>query len=230
MKYIKTFESFSINEDTVFDTGLGGNLQYATSGDPAVKKKTLSILSSGKWMKTPSGKYAIAEAKRLTDMWNAKDPSTHPRWFSEYSKDSEGKLKESNFLSVTALIVSVLDELTKRQSATWANYQGTRSQCFRNSAEWANETGGTPIGGIVAKSEILKRYSVGELVVHAFGEKDNKYYELTFPTAGLTADIIYWPLISFKNDNELKISKDIWSYALGIEEGVGEYIKDYYLN
>lgn len=230
MKYIKTFESFSINEDTIYDTGLGGNLQYATSGDPAIKKKTISILSSGKWMKSPSGKYAIAEAKKIADMWNAKDPSTLHSWMSDYERNSEGKLKESNFLSKTAIIVSVLDELTKRQKVTWADYQGTRSQCFRNSAEWADKTGGTPIGGIVAKSEILKRYGVEELVVHAFGEKDNKYYELTFPTAGLTADIIYWPLISFKNDNELKIAKDIWSYALGIEEGVDEYIKDYYLN
>ena len=230
MKYIKTFESFSINEDTVFDTGLGGNLRYATSGDPTVKKKTLAILSSGKWMKTPSGKYTITESKRIADMWNAKDPSTLPNWMSDYAKNAEGKLKESNFLSVTAIIVSVLDELTKRQNATWADYQGTRAQCFRNSAEWANETGGTPIGGIVAKSEILKRYGVEELVVHALGEKDKKYYELTFPTASLTADIIYWPLISFSNDNELKISKDTWSYALGIEEGVEEYIKDKYLN
>lgn len=225
MKYIKTFESFSLNEDTVYDTGLGGVLQYATSGDPLVKKKTLSILSSGKWMKTPSGKYAITEAKKIADMWNAKDPNTHPGWFSEYVKDSEGRLKESNFLSKTAIIVSLLDELTKRQTAIWANYQGARSQCFRNSAEWASETGGTPVGGIVAKSEILKRYSVEDLIVHAFGEKDNKYYELTFSSARLTDDIIYWPLISFKNDNELKIAKDTWSYALGIEEGVEEYIK-----
>lgn len=225
MKYIKTFESFSINEGSVYDTGLGGDLQYATSGNSVVKKKTLSILSSGKWMKTPSGKYAITEAKRLADMWNAKDSNAHPRWFSEFDKDRDGRLKESNFLSKTAIIVSVLDELAKRQKAIWADYQGTRSQCFRNSAEWASETGGTPIGGIIAKSEITKRYGVGQLIVHAFGEKDNKYYELTFPTASLTADIIYWPLISFKSDNELKIAKDIWSYALGIEEGVEEYIK-----
>ena len=60
--------------------------------------------------------------------------------------------------------------------------------------------------------------------MHAFVEKDKKYYEVTFPTASIVANVVYWPLLTIKNGGETQISQDIWSYALGIEEGVTEYI------
>jgi hypothetical protein len=224
MKYVKTYESFLLTEETVYSTGLGSSRQYAKTGDAAVKRKTLAILNTGKWKNTASGKYTIAESKRLADMWNAKDPSQLGAWMKDYAKDADGKLKESNYYSETALIVAVLDELTKRAKVEWLNAGGARSQCFGNSSKWAAENKGKVIGGIVAEKEITNRYNVESLVVHAFVEKDKKYYEVTFPTASTVANVIYWPLLEIKNENETQISQDIWSYALGIEEGVKEYI------
>jgi len=228
MKYIKTYESFLLAEsninETVYSTGLGGDRQYARAGDAAIKRKTLSILNTGKWKNTASGKYVLAEGKRLADMWNAKDSATLPAFLKDYGKDADGKLKESNFYSETALIVAVLDELTKRVNVEWLNAGGARSQCFGNSSKWAAENGGEVIGGIAAEKDNLNTYYVESLVVHAFVEKDKKYYEVTFPTASISANVVYWPLLTIKNDNENQISQDIWSYALGIEEGVTEYI------
>jgi hypothetical protein len=224
MKYVKTYESFLLTEETVYSTGLGSSRQYAKVGDAAIKRKTLAILNTGKWKNTPSGKYTIAESKRLAAMWNAEDPSKLGAWMKDYAKDADGKLKESNYYSETALIVAVLHELTKRVKVEWLNAGGARSQCFGNSSKWAAENKGKVIGGIVAEKEITNRYNVESLVVHAFVEKDKKYYEVTFPTASTVANVIYWPLLEIKNENETQISQDIWSYALGIEEGVKEYI------
>ena len=224
MKYIPTFESFLLME-SVYDTGLDGRLQYAKAGDSSIKKKTLSILNTGKWKNTVSGKYTIAEGKRLADMWNDKDPNTLPAFIRDYSKDNKGKLKESNFYSETALIVAVLDELTKRANVEWLNAGGAKSQCFGNSLKWATENKGAVVGALCAKKDIFNRYGVGSLVVHAFVEKDKEYYEVTFPNADIVADVIYWPLLTIKDKNETQISQDAWSYALGIEEGVKKYIE-----
>jgi hypothetical protein len=60
--------------------------------------------------------------------------------------------------------------------------------------------------------------------VHAFVEKDKKYYEVTFPTASTVANVVYWPLLTIKGESESQVPQDAWSYALGIEEGVTEYI------
>lgn len=228
MKFVKTYESFLLTEsninESVYDTGLDGRFQYSRAGDASIKRKTLSILNTGKWKNTISGKYTITESKRLADMWNAKDPNAIPAFIKDYSKDNEGKLKESNFYSETALTVAVLDELVKRANVEWLNAGGARSQCFGNSLKWVAEHKGIVVGGICAKKDILTRYSVDSLVVHAFVEKDKKYYEVTFPTASTSADVIYWPLLTIKDKNETQISQDVWSYALGIEEGVTEYI------
>ena len=224
MKYIKTYESFLLTEDTVYSTGLGGDRQYARTGDASIKRKTLSILNTGNWKNTISGKYTLTESKRLADMWNAKDSATLPAFLKDYGKDADGKLKESNFYSETALIVAVLDELTKRVNVEWLNAGGARSQCFGNSSKWAAENEGEVIGGIAAEKDSLNTYYVESLVVHAFVEKDKKYYEVTFPTASTVANVVYWPLLTIKNGGETQISQDIWSYALGIEEGVTEYI------
>ncbi len=228
MKFIKTYESFLLTEsninETVYDIGLDGRFQYARIGDPSVKRKTLSILNTAKWKNSISGKFTLAESKRLADMWNAKDINTLPGFIKDYNKDAEGKLKESNFYSETALTVAVLDELTKRSNVEWLNAGGARSQCFGNSLKWATENKGLVVGGICANKDILNRYSVDSLIVHAFVGKDKKYYEVTFPTANTVADVIYWPLLAIKDKNETQISQDIWSYALGIEEGVIEYI------
>jgi hypothetical protein len=224
MKYVKTYESFNPLNETIYSTGLGGNLMYAKSGDSAVKRKTLSILKTSKWMKTPVGKSALAEADRLANMWKEKDPSTWPGWFKDYKKDAEGFITSSNFLSQTALTVCVLDEISKREKATWVNAQLQRSQCFGNATVWAAENDAKTIGGIVLEKKNLNTLYSDSLVVHAFCEKGNKYYEVTFPTPGITADVIYWPLITFSNPNEMKVAEETWSYALGIEEGVQEYL------
>ena len=219
MKLVKSYEQF------IAEAGFkGGERQYSRVGDVAIKRKTLSILNTGKWKNTVSGKYTLAEGKRLADTWNAKDSATLPVFLKDYGKDDEGKLKESNFYSKTALIVAVLDELTKRANVEWLNAGGARNQCFGNSSKWAAENEGEVIGGIAAEKDIFTSYSVESLVVHAFVEKDKKYYEVTFPTASTVANVIYWPLLAIENGSETQISQDIWSYALGIEEGVTEYI------
>jgi len=227
MKYFETFESFLLKEsninETVYSTGLGGDRQYSRAGDASIKRKTLSILNTGKWKNTPSGKFTLTESKRLADMWNAKDPNSLPAFLKDYGKDAEGKLKESNFYSETALIVAVLDELAKRANVEWLNAGGARNQCFGNSAKWAAENEGTVIGGIAAEKDNLSKYFVESLIVHAFVEKDKKYYEVTFPPA-TTANVVYWPLLTIKSESESQVSQDAWSYALGIEEGVTEYI------
>jgi hypothetical protein len=225
-QYVKLFEEYSLNE-TIYQTGLGGGEMYASRGDSSVKSKTLSILKTGKWEKTESGKWALADAKRLADMWNAKDQSQWLNWFKDYSKDKEGKLEAKNFLNETAITVAVLDIMSKRESAEWLDAGGARSQCFANSIKWAEENSGKAIGGICIEKKNFTWYAHESLVVHAFCEKDKKYYEVTFPTPGLTKEVVYWPLITFGKTSEMTLSKDIWSYALGIEEGVKEYIKKY---
>jgi hypothetical protein len=231
MKYVKTFESF-LNENFLFETvyqlDMGGRGNYG-SIDNSVKNKVIAILKSGKWMKTEAGKTAVNDAKENAEHWNSKDPSSRPAWAQkEWKFSKDGKVEESTFLKPTALIVAVLDEMTKREIATWINAGGSRNQCFGNAAKWAEENGGNAIGGICMKKDSIGKYYAESLVVHAFGEKEGKYYEMTFPTEGLTKDIIYWPLISLSKTNEKTLSQDIWSYALGIEEGVKEYIDKHY--
>ena len=226
-KYIKLFEEFEINE-TVYQLGLGGGGVYSSRGDSSVKAKTISLLKSGKWERTAAGKWALEDAQRLADMWNAKDPSQIPGWIKTYATDKEGKFKPSNFISTTALIVAVLDETSKRESADWVEAGGARNQCFANSAKWAKENDGKAVGGICIPKDQLDKYSVESLVVHAFCEKDRKYYEVTFPNAGIAKNQIYWPLLTFNEKaDEQEISQDIWSYALGLEDGVKEYIEKY---
>jgi hypothetical protein len=224
MKYIKTYENFNALNETVYSTGFGGDLVYSNRGDSAVKRKTLSILKSGKWMKTPAGKFALDEANSLADMWKERDPSTWPGFFKDYTKDIEGNLKYTNFLNQSALITCVLDELSKREDAVWVDAGLERNKCFHNAATWANENKETAIGGICIAKDQLDKFWVESLVVHAFCKKGSKYYEVTLPNEQLAAKQIYWPLLSFKNSNEMEISEKIWSYAMGIEEGVNEYL------
>jgi hypothetical protein len=201
---------------------------YASSGKSSVKNDTLSILKSGSWTKTEAGKTAIDNAKKSAELWNSKDSSNRPAWSKEWKTSKDGKIKESNFIDLSALIVAVLDKISKRKSAIWINAGGARNQCFGNASRWAEETGGNAIGGICMNKNSIGKYSVESLVVHAFGEKGGTYYEMTFPTESLTKEIIYWPLISLSKTNEKTLSHDIWSYALGIEEGVKEYIDKHY--
>jgi len=229
MKYVKTFEDFQVSEgfqclnETVYSTGLGGNLKYASGGSSPAKSKTLSILKSGKWKNTIAGKTALAQAEETAKRWNDEDPAKRPGWFKDYTVNKEGKLETANFISVSAVIVAVLDELAKNVDAEWVEAGGTRNQCFGNASRWADETGGNAIGCICMQKDQIGKYYVESLVVHAFGEKDGKYYEMTFPSATITKNTIYWPLITFNKAGEQKISEDIWSYALGIEEAVKEH-------
>ena len=225
MKYVKLFEEF-VNEinETVYQLGLGGGGKFGARGDSRVKSKVLSLLRSGKWMKTEAGKWAMEDAQRLTDMWNSKDPSELPGWMKSYSTDKEGKFKMSNFMKETAIIVAVLDETTKREKVIMESAGGARNMCFGNSAAWAKENGGKAIGGICMPQDKMKYYSAESLVVHAFVEKDRKYYDVTIATPAIVNSLVYWPLITFDNADEKTIAEDTWSYALGIEEAVKEYI------
>lgn len=227
MKPIKLFEEFykeSMLNETVYSTGLDGMDLYSVVGDLNIKKKTIQFLKTEKWQKTDEGKFAMGEAQKIANIWNLKDPSLHPKWFSEYTTDIDGKLKPSNFISVTALIVAVLNHLSKPVKAEWLDSGLKRNYCFDNSAQWATRNNGTPIGGICIPKSAIQTYKTDTLVVHAFVQKDNKYYEVTIPSAKVTADTIYWPLIQFDQTIGPKISKDIWSLSLGIEEGVKEYL------
>lgn len=227
MKHIKEFNEF-INEitlnETVYSSGLGGNLIYANHINSDAKQKALQILNTHNWQKTNEGKFAISEAEKLANMWNAKDQSTQPKWFNEYKRNVNGDLTYSNFINVTTLTVVVLNKLSKQVQVEWIDTYGTRNRCFDNSANWANENSGIAIGGICMSKDAINKYYVESLVVHAFTKKDNTYYEVTFPNAKITHNNIYWPLINFNKTSGDVISKDIWSYALGIEEGVKEYI------
>ena len=229
MKYVKSFQDFQVSEgfqclnETVYSTGLGGNLKYASGGSSSAKSKTLSMLKSGKWKNTPAGKFALEQADKTAKHWNEQDPAKRPGWFKDYTVDKEGKLEATNFISVSAVIVAVLDEITKSVEAEWIEAGGARNQCFGNASKWSEETGGKAIGGICMKKDDIGKYYAESLIVHAFGEKNGKYYEMTFPSAIITKNIIYWPLITFDKAGEKKISEDIWSYALGIEEAVKEH-------
>jgi len=234
MKYIKTFESFiskaeernvvlPVNE-TVYSTGLGGNLMYSSSGNSSVKSKALSILKSNKWQKSSAGKYALEKGEKTAMRWNQEDPSKWPGWFKEYSVDKNGQLNASNFINVTAVIVAVLDEITKRVKAEWIQAGGATALCFRNASKWAENENGNAIGGICIQKDDIGDYFAEDLIVHAFGEKDKKYYEMTFPNENITKNTIYWPLIIFNEADERQIAEDIWSYALAIEEAVKEHI------
>lgn len=225
--YVKTFKEFMLNE-TVYQLGIGGDGVYSNRINSSIKSKTISILKSRKWERTDAGKWALENAKRLADMWNAKDPDKIPSYISKrWRYDSEGKVSMSSFISTTALIVAVLDVLSKKESAQWIQAGGTRNQCFANSIKWAQENEGKPIGGICIPKKQLGVYAVESLVVHAFSEKNRKFYEVTIPSVEVTKGLIYWPLITFDNNvTEEKVSQDIWTYALGIEEGVKEYVKN----
>ena len=228
MKHVKTFEDFQVSNneclnETVYSTGLGGSLKYASSGDSSAKSKTFSILKSGKWKNTSAGKHALAQAEDAAKRWNDQDPAKRPGWFKDYTVDKEGKLEATNFINVSAVIVAILDEMTKSIEAEWVETGGARNQCFGNAARWAEETGGNALGGICMKKDDIGKYYVESLIVHAFGKKDGKHYEMTFPNERITKNIIYWPLITFGKADEKKISEDIWSYAMGIEEGVTEH-------
>ena len=227
-KHVKLFEEFAneINE-TVYQLGFDGSGKFAARGDSRVKSKTLSLLRSGKWMKTESGKWAMDKANELADMWNGKDPSELPGWIKGYITDKEGKFAMKNFISETAIIVAVLDEISKRESATMESAGGARNMCFDNSAEWAKENGGKAIGGICIDKKNMNYYSVESLIVHAFVEKDRKYFDVTISTPAVVNSLIYWPLITFDDADEKKIAEDTWSYALGIEEAVKEYVEKY---
>lgn len=218
----------TILTETVYGVGLGGGGVYSSKGDPSTKAKTISILKSGAWKNSEAGKFAIKQSKELADYWNSKDPESWPAWFKrDYAFDEEGKLKEINFLSIPALIVAVLDQMTNRVSAEWVGIKGKRNQCFQNAINWALEIGGNPVGGIVLPKEQVGKYYVDRIIVHAFTEKAGQYYEVTFPEKGITDNVIYWPLITFNKDttSESKVSSTTWSYALGIEEGIKEYFK-----
>ena len=228
MKYIKTFEDYQVSEDfslneTVYSTGLGGNLKYASGGDSSAKSKALSILKSGKWKNTSAGKHALVYAEDTAKRWNAQDPAKRPGWFKDFTVDKEGKLEAINFISASAVIVAILEEMTKSIEAEWVKAGGARNQCFGNAARWAEEMSGNAIGGICMEKDDIGKYYVESLIVHAFGEKNGKYYEITFPSEKITKNIIYWPLIAFGKTKEKKISEDTWSYALGIEEAVKEH-------
>jgi len=229
MKYVKTFEDFQVSEgfqylnETVYSTGLGGNVFYASKGDSSIRSKTLSMLKSGKWKNTAAGKTALTNAEESANHWNAQDPAKRPGWFKDFTVDAEGKMSSSNFISIQAVIVAILDELVKSVEAEWIEAGGTRNQCFGNAARWSEETGGKAIGGICMQKDEIGKYYGECLVVHAFGEKGGQYYEMTFPSAAITKNTIYWPLITFNKAGEKKISEDIWSYALGIEEAVKEH-------
>ena len=73
----------------------------------------------------------------------------------------------------------------------------------------------------------MNYYSVESLIVHAFVEKDRKYFDVTISTPAVVNSLIYWPLITFDDADEKKIAEDTWSYALGIEEAVKEYVEKY---
>jgi hypothetical protein len=227
-KHIKLFEEFAneINE-TVYQLGFDGSGKFAARGDSRVKSKVLSLLRSGKWEKNEAGKWAMDKAKELADMWNSKDPAELPGWIKSYSTDKEGKFKMNNFISKTAIIVAVLDEISKRESATMESAGGARNMCFGNSAEWAKNNDGKAIGGICIDKKKMAYYSPDSLVVHAFVEKGRKYYDVTITAPAIVNSLIYWPLITFDNADEKKIAEDTWSYALGIEEAVDEYIQKY---
>jgi len=227
-KHIKLFEEFAneINE-TVYQLGFDGSGKFAARGDSRVKSKVLSLLRSGKWMKTDSGKWAMDKANELADMWSSKDPAELPGWIKSYSTDKEGKFKMSNFISKTAIIVAVLDEISKRESATMESAGGARNMCFGNSAEWAKNNDGKAIGGVCIDKKNMNYYSVESLIVHAFVEKGGKYFDVTISAPAIVNSLIYWPLITFDNADEKKIAEDTWSYALGIEEAVDEYLEKY---
>ena len=222
MKPIKLFEEFikddTLNE-TVYSSGLGGTQVYSD-----IKKKTIKVLETQKWQKTNEGKFAISEANKLAKIWNLKDPSQHPIWFSEYTKEANGDLKPSNFISVTALIVAVLNSMFKPVSVEWLDSGLKRNHCFDNSIEWATQNNGTAIGGICMPKDAINQYNAESLIVHAFVKRDNKYFEVTIPNSSITNNIIYWPLTTFKLTTGDQISKQIWSLSLGIEEGVREYL------
>ena len=224
MKHVKLFEQFlsELNE-TVYQLGFDGSGMYASRGDSRVKSKTLALLKSGKWMKTESGKWAVEEGKRLADMWNSKDRSAWPIWLKSYPMDKDGKLNTKGFINKTAVIVAVLDEISKREKATADPDKGAHRFCFGNSADWSKKNGGQAIGGICMRQDATKFYSPESLVVHAFVKKSGKYYDVTV-APGIVTSLIYWPLITFDDADEMKIAKDTWSYALGIEEAVEEYI------
>jgi hypothetical protein len=227
VKRIPNFNQFltesSINE-TVYNSGLGGDLVYSKTGDSSIKRKTIGILKSKKWMKTQVGKNMLDEADRLANMWKERNPSTWPIHFKDYKKDADGFVKPSNFIKATGLIVCVLDEISKRENATWVDAKLRRGHCFGNATEWAFKNEAKTIGGIIIETGNLNILSTESLVVHAFCEKGNNYYEVTIPTPGRTAEVIYWPLITYSNPNEMKVAEETWSYALGIEEGANEYL------
>lgn len=225
MKLTKILKT--ILNETVYGLGLGGSdsYKYSSEGDSGIKAKTISILESGAWKKTEAGAYAIKKAKELTDMWNAKDPSERPVQMKNYAVDEEGNLKESNFIQIPALIIAVLDVMTKRISnVEWVGIKGKRNQCFQNAINYAKEIDGSPVGGIVLPKDQVGKYYTDRIIVHAFTKKANQYYEVTFPQQGITETVIYWPLVTFNKDStEEGVATTTWSYALGIEEGIKEY-------
>lgn len=236
MKPTKTFEEWKVSKEsfcdknineTVFSTGLGGNLNYGNQINNKTKLEVINWLKTEKWQKTEPGKFAINQAKELSKMWNNKGADNLPLWAKEWSV-KDGIIEDRNFLSVTALIVAYLDNITKRQSATWIDSGLQQNLCFRNAIQWSNENDTIPVGGIIIERKNLKTYYVESLVCHAFVEnKQQKFIEVTAPRIK-TEGLIYWKLFEYTGDHVNEFSELIWNEAISIEEGVKEYIEKHY--
>lgn len=220
----------SINE-TVFSSGLGGNLNYNKKLNIKTKTDVINWLKTKKWQKTEPGKFAINQSTELSKSWNEKGVDNLPTW----AKDGlyawtikDGIIEDKNFLYETPLIVAYLDYITKRQSAKWVDSGLQQNLCFRNAIQWSKENDTIPIGGIIIENENLKTYNVESLICHAFVEnKQQKFIEVTAPRIKTTG-LIYWKFFEYTSDYENEFSELIWNKAISIEAGVKEYIKNYY--
>jgi hypothetical protein len=109
MKPTKTFEDWKLFKEsqqlyeTVYNTGLGGNLNYSNKVDSKIVNDVIKFLSSGSWKKHPAGIYATNNAKDLAAMWNKKGIENLPAWAT--SGDEQWSIKDNTGFQLIMLSI-----------------------------------------------------------------------------------------------------------------------------
>jgi len=219
-------KKYSLNE-YIFSTGLSGN-KYSSDIILEFKNEVLNYLDKGTWKKTPEIKQMFTEAERRLKMWSEKKPKDWPGWFKHFKRNEDGTLSIYNFTNPSAISYIFLKEtigehgaISIKPSKNW------RTECFFQSIEYKNEHPEFNIvGGIIIKNDNKKNICLENLVVHAFNEKNRKYYDPTF-SQQLVEQLTYFPLFLYEGDSEDELAKMCWKYANSIEAAIEE--KDLYI-
>lgn len=223
--YIKKFKQF-LNEDTVYSTGLGHDLRiYSDKPDKNFYDKCIKILEDGKWKSSEVAKLAFSEAERIAEMWNSTPEDKWPVWAKSgpYTWElKDGKPKAKNFLSVSKIILAVSNMIVEPVKADSVDHEFRQNRCFEYSIKWSKQNSGKAIGGICAPLSIEKVYTE-TIVVHAFCEKDARYYDPTFGK-DIAKKLIYYPFFEYNGTSDREFSEMCWQYALGIEKAVKQFL------